>query len=51
MTKTSKIDAETHRPLGIWDAEAHETVHVKGSPDEQYGPNGAGDAAAAKRHV
>jgi hypothetical protein len=51
MTKTSRINAETHRLIGIWDIEAHETVQVKGSPDEQYGPNGAGDAAAAKRYV
>ena len=50
MTKISRIDAETQRAIGIWDAEAHETVHMKGQPDEQW-PNGAGDAAAAIRHV
>jgi hypothetical protein len=30
MTKTRKIDAETQRAIGRWDAEARQTVHVKG---------------------
>ena len=30
MTKTSRIDVETQRAIGICDAEACHTVHVKG---------------------
>jgi len=30
MTKTSRIDAETQSAIGICDAEARQTVYVKG---------------------
>jgi hypothetical protein len=30
MTKTSRINAEIHRLIGIGDTEAHGTVQVKG---------------------
>jgi hypothetical protein len=30
MTKISRIDAETQRAIGIWDAEVRQTVHVRG---------------------
>ena len=40
-----------YKDIGICDADARQTVRVKGSPHEQYWSNCASDAAAAKGHV